>query len=59
MPYVSKSQAAYMNIHKKEIGPKVVAEFNAASKGKMKDLPEHMGKPKMSGSSNEYKKRSK
>lgn len=33
MPYKSKAQAAYMNIHKKEIGEKVVSEFNKASKG--------------------------
>jgi hypothetical protein len=33
MPFKSKAQAAYMNIHKKEISAKVVNEFNAASKG--------------------------
>ena len=42
MPYQSRAQAAYFNIHKKELGKKGVdvGEWNAASKGK--DLPEHV-----------------
>lgn len=40
-----------MNAHKKEIGAKVVNEFNAASKGKTKDLPQHVksSSPKKGG----------
>jgi hypothetical protein len=40
MPYVSKKQAAYFNIHKKELEKQGVNvdEWNAASKGK--SLPE-------------------
>lgn len=34
MPYQSKAQAAYFNTHRKEIGNKVVEEWNSASKGK-------------------------
>ena len=40
MPYRSASQQAFFNAHRKEIGGKVVDEFNKASKG-MK-LPEHV-----------------
>jgi len=41
MPYSSKAQAAYFNIHKKELEKQGVdvAEWNSASKGKK--LPEH------------------
>lgn len=34
MPYVSDKQRRYFNSHRKEIGGKVVDEFNRASKGK-------------------------
>ena len=42
MPYKSKAQAAYFNIHKKELESKGVNvnEWNAASKG-TKNLPLH------------------
>lgn len=44
MPYKSLAQAAYFNIHKKELEKQGVDvnEWNAASKGK--DLPEHAKK---------------
>jgi len=44
MPYKSKAQAAYFNIHKKELEKEGVnvGEWNAASKGK--SLPEHTKK---------------
>jgi hypothetical protein len=47
MPYESKAQAAFFNIHRKELEKKGVdvGEWNAASKGK--DLPEY--KKKASG----------
>lgn len=47
MPYKSKAQAAYFNIHRKELEKQGVDvdEWNSASKGK--SLPEHTGdKPK-------------
>ncbi len=43
MPYVSKAQQGYFHTHKKEIGAKVVAEFDKASKGE-KNLPKHVKK---------------
>ncbi len=47
MPYRSKAQAAFFNIHKKELEHKGidVDEWNAASKGQ--HVPEHVheGKP--------------
>lgn len=48
MPYQSKAQAAYFNIHKKELEAKGVDvdEWNRASKGKK--LPEHKAKKGMS-----------
>ena len=52
MPYKSKAQAAYFNIHKKELAKSGVDvdEWNKSSKGK--ELPEHVSskpkdKPKM------------
>ena len=45
MPYVSKAQQGYFHTHKKEIGAKVVAEFDVASKGE-KNLPKHVSKKK-------------
>lgn len=44
MPYESKAQAAFFNIHRKELEKKGVdvGEWNAASKGK--SLPEHKKK---------------
>jgi len=44
MPYVSRAQAAYFNIHKKQLERQGVDvnEWNAASKGKK--LPEHAKK---------------
>lgn len=44
MPYKSLAQAAYFNIHKKELEKQGVDvnEWNAASKGK--DLPKHAKK---------------
>jgi hypothetical protein len=44
MPYASKAQAAYFNIHKKELSKQGVNvdEWNAASKGKK--LPGHVKK---------------
>jgi hypothetical protein len=44
MPYVSRAQAAYFNIHKKMMEKQGVDvdEWNAASKGKK--LPEHVKK---------------
>lgn len=46
MPYESQAQAGKFHEMEKrgEIAPKVVAEFDAASKGKMKGLPEHVAK---------------
>jgi len=41
MPYVSKAQQGYFHTHKKEIGAKVVEEFDKASKGEA-NLPEHV-----------------
>lgn len=43
MPYASKAQAAYFNIHKKELEKQGVNvdEWNAATKGKK--LPERKG----------------
>ena len=43
MPYTSKAQQGYFHTHEKEIGPKVVKEFDKASKGS-KNLPEHVNK---------------
>lgn len=45
MPYKSKAQAAYFNIHKKQLEAQGVdvPEWNAASKGKT-NLPEHVAK---------------
>jgi len=42
MPFKSKSQAAYLNIHKEKLGAKKLAEFNKASKGKK--LPKRVKK---------------
>ena len=44
MPYVSRAQAAYFNIHKEQLERQGVdvGECNAASKGKK--LPEHAKK---------------
>jgi hypothetical protein len=44
MPYKSKAQAAYFNIHKRELESQGVNvdEWNQATKGK--DLPEKVGK---------------
>jgi hypothetical protein len=49
MPYKSKAQAAYFNIHKKELKAKGVNvdEWNKSSKGKK--LPKHKKKPKTKG----------
>jgi hypothetical protein len=46
MPYRSKAQAAYFNIHKAELEKEGVdvGEWNKASKGKK--LPEHAAKEK-------------
>lgn len=46
MPYKSSAQAAYFNIHKKELEKQGVdvSEWNKASKGKK--LPEHTKKSK-------------
>lgn len=46
MPYKSKAQAAYFNIHKNELEKQGVdvGEWNAASKGKK--LPKHVKKVK-------------
>lgn len=43
MPYKSKAQAAYFNIHKKELEKQGVNvdEWNSSSKGQ--SLPEHVG----------------
>ena len=43
MSFKSKAQAAFFNIHKKELQKQGVNvdEWNASSKGK--DLPEHVG----------------
>jgi len=48
MPYKSKAQAAYFNIHKKELERKGVDvdEWNASSKGRK--LPKHKANPKKS-----------
>ena len=44
MPYKSRAQAAYFNIHKKELEKQGVdvGEWNSASKGKK--LPKHVSK---------------
>lgn len=49
MPFKSKAQAAFFNIHKKELEKQGVDvdEWNAASKGK--SLPEHAKKSKKRG----------
>lgn len=44
MPYASDAQRRYFNANREEIGPKVVDEFNQASKGKK--LPERAPKKK-------------
>lgn len=51
MPYKSKAQAAYMHAAaaRGDIKPSVVEDFDAASKGKMKKLPEHVDKMAMGG----------
>lgn len=51
MPYKSKAQAAYFNIHKKKLAKQGVDvnEWNNASKGKK--LPEHAKKRGGSGKS--------
>lgn len=48
MPYKSKAQAAYFNIHKKELEKQGVDvdEWNKASKGKK--LPQHAPKKRLS-----------
>ena len=33
MPFRSRAQAAYLNIHKEKLGKKKLNEFNALSKG--------------------------
>lgn len=47
MPYSSLAQAAFFNIHKKELEKKGVDvdEWNSSSKGK--SLPEHVSKKKI------------
>jgi len=47
VPYVSDKQRRYFNANRDEIGPKVVDEFNQASKGKK--LPERAPKKKTMG----------
>jgi len=42
--YKSKAQQGYFHTHEREIGKKVVKEFDEASKGE-KNLPEHVRKP--------------
>jgi len=60
MPYKSKAQSAYFNIHKKELESQGVDvnEWNSASKGK--SLPEHSSastsKPSYSIAHSERKK---
>jgi hypothetical protein len=51
MPYKSKAQAAYFNIHKKKLEKQGVDvnEWNKASKGKK--LPKHKRKSKTKGKS--------
>lgn len=44
MPYASKAQQGYFHAHPDKVGRKVVAEFDAASKGQH-GLPKHV-KPK-------------
>lgn len=46
MPYKSKAQEAYFNIHRKELEKQGVdvGEWNTSSKGK--ELPEHVAKKK-------------
>ena len=47
MPYKSRAQAAYFNIHKKELEKQGVnvEEWNKASKGRK--LPKHVKKPRV------------
>ena len=47
VPYKSDKQRRFFNANRKEIGPKVVDEFNESSKG-MK-LPEKASKPSRPG----------
>lgn len=50
MPYKSEAQRRYFHAHKKELGAKVVEEFDQASKGLK--LPAHVPappRPKASG----------
>jgi hypothetical protein len=49
MPYKSKAQAAYFNIHKDELEKQGVnvGEWNAASKGKK--LPKHVKRSRKNG----------
>jgi hypothetical protein len=50
MPYVSKSQQKYFHSKEglKKVGAKVVAEFDAASKGKSyRKLPKHVSKRRL------------
>lgn len=57
MPYESKAQAAYFNIHKAELEKKGVDvdEWNSASKGKQ--LPEHKMKDKKEEKKSHKKKK--
>lgn len=43
MPYVSKAQQGYFHAHPDKVGQKVVAEFDAASKGQH-NLPQRVAK---------------
>jgi hypothetical protein len=50
MPYVSKAQQGYFHTAagRKKVGAKVVAEFDAASKGKSyRKLPKHVKRSKL------------
>lgn len=48
MPYVSAAQRGFFHANKKKIGPKVVEEFDQASKGQKK-LPYHVSQAVLKG----------
>lgn len=54
MPYASKAQQGYFHAHPDKVGRKVVAEFDAASKGQ-KNLPQHVKKKRKMSLHNKIK----
>lgn len=44
MPFASKAQQGYLHSHPEILGKKKLHEFDEATKGHYKDLPEHAHK---------------